>query len=469
MLETSKTQSINRLLSQVRQAVDTGNFERAVEIAEIAVNLAPNEANTWNALGVALRASGRPQSALLMYRRAFDVAGQQPTTFGGNFANALTDLGRFEEAIAWHENVVGNIPSSHGWNNFGRTLRKAARYERALEAYEESIRLNSENYDSQFGRAMALLALGDYARGWPAFEFRMRLPEFRAKYYPPDDTPYWDGRPLPADSALFIWPEQGFGDSILSTRFLPLIRKHVGRILLGVKPELKRLFQGLSCIDELVQLGEAIPAHTAHAPIMSLARHVMTSLGDLPPPIPFHVPAEATEKVAPLLARAEGRTKVGIVWSGSHTFSENSTRAVKLERFLPLAEIPGVQLFSLQKGPKAQELADARVGAAIIDLAPYLSDFADTAAAVQALDLIIMTDSSVAHLAGSLSKPVWNLLSHATYWLYLQERSDSPWYPSMRLFRQPSPGDWDSVFCSVKSELAIFSEQTTAAAGDGKK
>ena len=158
-------------------------------------------------------------------------------------------------------------------------------------------------------------------------------------------------------------------------------------------------------------------------------------------------------RVSHLLALGQKRLKVGIIWSGNVAFFNNRKRAVDVTRFLPLAEIPGVQLYSLQKGPRENDLAACGADELILKLGPELNDFSETAAVLKQLDLVIMTDSSVAHLAGSLGVPVWNLLSRSAYWLYLTEREDSPWYPSMHLFRQPKAGDWDSVFNKVKSAL----------------
>ena len=166
--------------------------------------------------------------------------------------------------------------------------------------------------------------------------------------------------------------------------------------------------------------------------------------------------------MAPLIARAGKRLKVGIVWSGSVTFKANAQRATGLDRFLSFAEVPGVQLFSLQKGPRASELAASGARNFIVDLGSQCEDFADTAAAVEALDLVIMTDSSVAHLAGSLGKPVWNLLPFAAYWLYGQDPERTAWYPTMRLFRQGAPGDWDPVFAAARSALAEFAQVAAA-------
>lgn len=446
-------------LSLIEQAVSRDDFEEAVTLAERLVSAEPRSAQAWNALGLALRASGRAQSAIACYRRALDLEKDRNISIFGNFANALKDLGRLEEAIALHTEVVARGPSPQAWGNLGVALRHAARYHEALAAYDQAVQLAPHNPDLQCDRAQVLLALGDYARGWPSFEWRMQSRELRDLMQQPFPRPFWDGRPLPG-ATLIVWPEQGYGDFIFSARFLPIVRNLVGRIVLLIKPELERLFQGFPGVDELVRVGTTVPKHAAHAPIMSLARHVMTTADQIPPPAVFRVPIAATMKVAPILARAGDRFKVGIVWSGSITFKGNAERSVTLERFLTFAELPGIQLFSLQKGAPASELGAAHAGKFVIDLAPHLSDFADTAAAIQGLDLIIMTDSSVAHLAASLGKPVWNLLPYHAYWLYLERRADSPWYPSMRLFRQQAPADWGGVFSVAKQELARTIEES---------
>jgi hypothetical protein len=253
-----------------------------------------------------------------------------------------------------------------------------------------------------------LLRLGRHAEGWPEFEWRWRLPDMGPM--PSYRTPAWNGAPV--SGTVIVWPEQGFGDAILSARFLPGLRERVGRFVLGVKPELSRLFSELAGVDTLVAMGARQPAHVAHASMMSLPGFAMRDPRDLPPPpARLHIPAEARARLAPVIAQAGRRLKVGIVWSGSVTFKANAQRATGLDRFL-------------------------------------------TAAAVDLLDLVIMTDSSVAHLAGSLGKPIWNLLCYAPYWLYGVAGSETPWYPSMRLFRQTTAGAWDPVFAAARTALA---------------
>ena len=200
-----------------------------------------------------------------------------------------------------------------------------------------------------------------------------------------------------------------------------------------------------------------IPQHYRCA-LMSLPEAFETSLDSIPPPAPLWVPGILPGQVANMIEAGKNRFRVGIVWSGNPAFHDNRRRAARLECFLPLAEAPGVQLYSLQKGEAERELADSGAQGLVPALGPYLEDFADTAAVIRQLDLIIMTDSGVAHLAGALGRPVWNLLPFNAYWLYLTQRADSPWYSSMRLFRQPRAGDWESVFKTVRSELAAAVE-----------
>ena len=441
-------------LKEVQAAIAARRHDEAVALAEKAVAEAPRSNEAWNALGVALRASGHPAAATGCYQRALDIAPSDLSAIA-NLANALKDLQRYPEAVSLHRRVVARQPTSTAWTNLGVALHDGGMLVDALAAFEQAIRIQPDNASAQFDRSQVLLRLGRFEEGWTAFEWRWRLPD--RPPMPNYPTPRWDGAPLAG--TVLAWPEQGFGDAILSVRFLPALRARVRRVALGCKPELLRLFSGLAGVDELVAIGAAAPSHAAHVPFMSLPGMAMKSFADLPPPAKLHVPPEARARLAPLVATAGNRLKVGIIWSGSVTFKGNAQRATPLERFLPFAEVPGVQLFSLQKGPRAEELAQSGARNYIVDLGRHLDDFADTAAAVEQLDLVLMTDSSVAHLAGSLGRPVWNLLPFMPYWLYLDGRSDTPWYPSMRLFRQKAPGAWDGVFAEARHALEELSRR----------
>jgi Flp pilus assembly protein TadD len=436
--------------AEILAAIEARRYPEAVALAEDAVRVGPARAEAWNALGVALRVSGDARAALACHRRALELSPESVVALV-NLGNAAIELDRVDEAVTALRRAVAKRPTAKHLMDLGHVLHDAGLFQDALAAFDAALRLEPDAARAHCERGQVLLRLGRHAEGWPEFEWRWRLPDMGP--LPSYRTPAWNGAPV--SGAVIVWPEQGFGDAILSARFLPGLRERVGRFVLGVKPELSRLFSELAGVDTLVAMGARQPAHVAHASMMSLPGFAMRDPRDLPPPpARLHVPAEARARLAPVIAQAGRRLKVGIVWSGSVTFKANAQRATGLDPFLTFADVPGVQLFSLQKGPRAAELAASGARNFVIDLASHCADFADTAAAVDLLDLVIMTDSSVAHLAGSLGKPIWNLLCFAPYWLYGVAGSETPWYPSMRLFRQTTAGAWDPVFAAARTALA---------------
>jgi ADP-heptose:LPS heptosyltransferase len=265
--------------------------------------------------------------------------------------------------------------------------------------------------------------------------------------------PRWQGEDL-SGKRLLLTTEQGFGDTILAARFIPLLaaRYPTGALQLVCKPELQRVLAGLPA-----QLLDAMPGAGSadyYCPLMSLMGMLGIDDHNVPPPTPLSIPAAAREKFTWLAGHAPGRRKVGIVWSGSLTFKDNAKRAAGLEQFLALAELPHLQCYSFQKGPREEDLKTHAATPLICDLAPHLADFADTAAAVMHMDLIVMTDSSLAHLASSLGKPVLNLLQYKPYWLYGTDARMNAWYPAMRALRQQQPGEWSTVFAAAREILS---------------
>ena len=449
-------QAPRRPFDAILTAIDEKRYAEAVALAEEAVRQRPTAADPWNALGVALRVAGDPRAAMGCHRRALDLSPGSVAALV-NMANAAIELDRTDEAVALLRAVVALRPTAKHHADLGHVLHDAGLWADAVASFDAALRLEPENARARCERAQVLLRLDRHAEGWPEFEWRWRLPDMPPM--PRYETPQWDGRKI--DGAVIVWPEQGFGDAILSVRFLPALRARVGGFVLGAKPELLRLFAGLEGADAVVPLGTKQPRHAAHAPLLSLPAMTMRGPADLPPPAKLNVPQESRARLAPLIAAAGGDLKVGIVWSGSVTFKANAQRATPLDPFLTFAEIPGVRLFSLQKGPRAAELATSGARSFVVDLGRHCRDFADTAAAIEMLDLVIMTDSSVAHLAGSLGKPIWNLLPFAAYWLYGTAEDRTAWYPSMRLFRQQTPGAWAPVFEAARRALAEFPRHPT--------
>jgi len=442
-----------------------GRHPEALVLAETLTREKPRDPSAWNVLGVVARTMGQPAVAVGAYTRALEINPDHPAA-RSNIGNAWRDMQRFDEAINCHRAALAQAPSSASlWSNLGVALRDATRYEEALVAYEQALRLEPTNARILLDRGQVLLMLGHYERGWRDFEARWSLPELQPGRFA---KPAWDGSVRKTDT-LLLWPEQGFGDTILCARYVELARARVGSVTLVCQRELRRLFENLPGVDTLVIKGDALPPYDVHAPLMSLPRFFTPSLRHIPPPVRLTVASSARSKLTSLLEPHHDRLKVGIVWSGSLTFKNNRLRASTLDRFLDLMAVPGVRLYSLQKGPRSDDIQALGATSLVTDLAPLLEDFADTAAAIQSLDLVVMTDSSVAHLAGSLGKPVWNLLSKMPYWLYGPDGDNTRWYPSMRLFRQPHHGDWDGVFSEAKKALAIHRASMARSNGTGSR
>ncbi len=446
---TAEKLTAAELKVQLEVRLASGQAAGTVPAAEALVQATPDDPKAWTILGVALRANGQSGPSIVAYRRALSLNPEQGGVLS-NLGNALKDVGRLDEAVSAHYRAVKLEPkNATTWQNLGVALRERGDLRDSLAAFQHVIALTPDHVTAHTDRAQIHLMLGEFAEGWEEFEWRWKLAELKPPNY---RQPRWTGEDLP-DGTILIWPEQGFGDTLLGARYVPLVKERVGRVVVGCQKPLARLFRTIPGIDEVLVVGEKLPTFDVQCPYLSLPGVFGTDLDSVPPPVPLDVADEDRAKFEPVFAPYADKLKVGIVWSGSVTFKGNHLRSASIDRFLPFAEVPGVQLFSLQKGPRAPDLDQIHGRSIIVDLAPHLDDFACTAAAIEGLDLVIMTDSSVAHLTGALGKPVWNMLAYVPYWLYLRERSDSPWNPSMRLFRQPRPGDWDSVFSEVREAL----------------
>lgn len=433
-------------------------FAEAVPLYQQLLHSVTNDFLIWGNLGIALRHLHHYAAAAACLKRADEL---MPHSSGilFHYGYCLTFLDRKAEALEAFARALRLAPEDvNVMIYYAFALRTFGRDEEALALYDKAWKKSPDILDTLWSRTDVYLRLGRWKEAWKDFEARWKLGKGhlywkqaeREKLY---KSKRWTGEDL-AGKTLFVYEEQGFGDMMLFSRFLPLLHQRGARIIFRCDPALHRLFKDMPGITAFVTTDE--PALTAdyHVPLMSVPGLLGTEIATLPPPAPFHVPDAPPAEAAALLASGKDRFRVGIVWSGRDSFTGNAKRAVPFSRFLPLMEIPGVQFFSLQKGPREKELAESGLAGVVPALAPHLDNFADTAAVLKSLDLVIMTDSAVAHLAGSIGCPVWNMLPYCAYWVYLLDRADTPWYPSMRLFRQPEPADWDSVFAAVAAELA---------------
>ena len=385
--------------------------------------------------------------ALACYARALRNNPGDPGCLS-NLGNALKDFGDVDGAVKIHATAVARAPDNAGFRfNLAVALKEAGRLRAAVEQLDKCCDAAPDVARYRFDRALLHLQLGSYTEGWAGYEARWGLGEISLQHA----APRWRGEPFDGKT-LLVSLEQGFGDAIFASRFLPLVKQRGGRVVLQCRPQTRRLFADLLGVDDIVGPDDA-PLADLQCPLMSLPG-VFAATPDTAPPLPrLAVPQAAADKAAAMFANRRPGLRVGIVWSGSTTFAGNARRSVAFDRFLALANLSGVQLYSLQKGPPARELVESGAGPLVVDLGPALEDFADTAAVIRQLHVVVMTDSAVAHLAGSLDRPVWNLLDSVPYWLYGTKGSTTPWYPSMRLFRQGARGAWPAVFDRVAAEL----------------
>ncbi len=431
----------------------------AVECFESALRGKPDYAEVYHDLGTALRELGHIDQALDSLRRAIELKPEWAAAYN-SIGTMLIEMGKPEEAAENFRKALSIKPDyAEACSNLGNALVFLGRHGEALKSHELTLQINPDYASGHWNRSWALLLTGDFKQGWREYEWRWKCGVSVPRRF---SQPLWDGRPLNGKSIL-LHAEQGIGDTIQFVRYTGLVKQRGGTVLVECQPELMRLLTGRAGIDALIEYGGSLPDFDCHAAIPSLPGIFNTRLDSIPAPVPYlEPPAHSNPELYRLLAGGGGEYRVGIVWSGNTRFKHNHYRSCRLSDFGPLANIAGVRLFSLQKGDPASELMKGNCDMPVTDLGGVLGDFADTAAALNQLDLVITVDTSVAHLAGALARPVWLLLSFAPDWRWLLERTDNPWYPTMRLFRQTRLGDWRGVFDRVAELLASVVSRTQA-------
>jgi tetratricopeptide (TPR) repeat protein len=429
----------------------TGRLEQSIASYQRALALNPTFAPTLNNLGVTFTAAGRMDEAMACYHRALSLQPDYPDALN-NLGRALRERGQLDEAIACYRKALAGRPEfAEALSNLGNALRQQGRHAEAVACYRRAVALRPELPDPHNNLAHGLLALGELAQGWVEFEWRWKSAGFEPKRVFP--RPEWTGSDQSADTVLLVH-EQGYGDAIQFIRYVPLVGARCRRVLLECPADLIALFEGMPGIAELIARDQPLPEFDEYCTLLSLPRIFQTTLASIPSEVPY-LKAEAG-RAAAWSARlgADPRFKIGLAWAGSPIHTNDRNRSIAPAVLSPLGEIPGVVVHSLQKGA-ASPTQSLPTGMKIIDHTADLRDFADTAALIANLDLVISVDTAVAHLAGALAKPVWTLLPFAADWRWLIDRTDSPWYPTMRLFRQPSIGDWDSVVKQVAGALRL--------------
>ena len=436
-----------------RVAEDRGCVEEAAARYRLALCYQPQNASYHNNLGNALTVLSRTEEALACYQQAVRL---QPTeaVHHSNMANALTLAGRPEEAEAACREALRLRPGyADARHNLAITLAAQGRFEEALADNAAALRLEPEHAGARNCRALWWLQSSDFTRGWPEYEWRWQVRGVKRREF---TEPAWDGTPLNGKTIL-LYAEQALGDTIQFIRYAPLVKACGGTVIVECQPPLVRLLASCSGIDHLVPRGAPRLAFDVQAALLSLPGLFNTTPETVPARAPYLSPDPGLVAAWRTELGAVAGFKVGIAWQGSMTFAGDRLRSVPLRHFAALARVPGVRLYGLQKGPARDQIRALARDFAVTDLGGTLDEaagaFMDTAAVMMNLDLVVTTDTSIAHLAGALGVPVWVALSIGPDWRWLRDREDSPWYPSMRLFRQSCAHDWDDVFARMAAEL----------------
>lgn len=465
-----------------------GRLEEAIAHQQNAIALDPHDSNAYSNLALLCDAHGHSMAAIAAYQHALSLNPRSVTVFYNlgellgrqgdrsgaeacyrqaialdpacipayaNLAELLNRQGQTGAAIGCCRQILTLDPhSAQAHRQLGIALSDQGDLAAAQTCYEQALAIAPTDAETHFCLAELLLQQGQLRAGWAEFEWRRQLPALAPQSF---SQPLWDGSSF-AGRTLLIHAEYGFGDTLQFIRYAPLAALRGGHVVVQCQPALVRLLRSLPHIAQVVSQRDRLPAFDLHVPLLSLPHIFGTTLDTIPHQVSYLTglpPDDRSQNSLPP-ARSSTSLKVGIAWAGNPNYPADFSRSCTLAEFLPLLHLSAIAFYSLQKGDKRAELTQLPDPQRVIDLAERLQDFADTAAVMEQLDLIITTDTAVAHLAGTLNRPVWVLLAAVPDWRWLLHRRDSPWYPSMTLFRQTQPGDWAGVMAQVKAELSAI-------------
>ena len=468
--------TLEEVMSVALALLRSGRAGEAEPLCRLAVREAPGSAQAWFLLGTALQILGKPADAVPAYERTLEIDPDRLEAMN-NLGAALCAIGRVEEAVgtlgrvltirpdyADAHNNLGNVRQREGrfddaiacyraairhrpdyldaHHNLGNAQRAGGRPDLAIESYERALELSPDHPRVRLGRALAWLQMGDYARGWSEHEWRFRCPEHAIPGLP---GPRWAGAALEGRTIL-LHADSGLGDALMFIRYARDVADRGGDVVLACRRPLARLLKRSPGVRAVVTEGDDFPRFDVHAPLMSLPAILGATGPTGPDVVPYLVVEDRlVERFRRELAAIAG-PRIGIAWQGNPDFHRDAERSFRLELFEPLARDAGATLISLQKGHGADQIAALDGRFPVLDLGCRLDDLAETAAVMKNLDLVVTSDTSLAHLAGGLGVPNWIALGFAPDWRWQLGRDDSPWYPKTRLFRQRRFGDWGEVF-----------------------
>jgi tetratricopeptide (TPR) repeat protein len=426
--------------------VAKGQLQDASACYGHAVDFRPTYVDALSDWGAVLRRLGRLNDAEQALRRSLAIKADHLAALV-NLGAVLQEQGRHDEAIgSLSEALRLDARNPQALNNIGLALHASGHFAHALASFDAAVALQPDFGNGHWNRSLTLLLTGDFERGWDDYEWRWRSSDFPTPLRQ-FTQPAWTGEPLHGRTIL-VHAEQGLGDTIQFARYLGLVADRGGRIVLECPPELATLLADVEGVEQLVSYGQALPDFDVHSPLLSLPYVFKTRLDSIPP-----ADLRLRKGRVPPRLRMAPRPRVGLVWAGSPRNKIDRRRSMALQDLAPLSRLTGATLVSLQKGAAAAQLAAPPQGLDVLDVAPELSDFADTAAAVAELDVVVSVDTAVAHLAGALRAPVCLLLPAVPDWRWQLVGERTPWYSTMTLFRQSLAGDWDGVLGRLVAHL----------------
>jgi Flp pilus assembly protein TadD len=429
-----------------------GRLDEAEQYCNQVLSFDPADAVMYNCLANVKQEQGDYAAAEVAYQTALQHGAGKAEIYA-NLGNLFHAKGDFQQSLDWYKKSLALVPDSAATlASLGFLYFRYARFDEARDCFDQALQLEPDNHAVRWNRALLLLLLGEFRQGWQDYESRFKtvdtIRQFGRRH---SDKPRWTGENI-KDKTLLVYAEQGLGDTLQFCRYLPLIKERVGRLVFECQLPLSGLMKSLEGVDQLITPGEEME-YDVQIPLLSLPGLLSTDFENMPAEVPYlQADAEHLSKWHGII-NGSG-LKVGLVWAGNPKGLNDKRRSFDLQTLAPLAELENVTFYSLQKGEAGEQLRNPPAGLEIIDLGPQLEDFSDTAAAICQLDLVISVCTAVAHLTGALGRPAWTLLSYPADWRWFRDRQDSPWYPTMRLFRQSEMGDWVPVLERVAAELS---------------
>ncbi len=446
---------VGEVLQFAAERETAGRLDEAEALLGRVLQTVPKHPDALHLMGVVAFRKKHAEQAVRLMEQSLAGGGGRPHYYR-NLCEAYRYVGRYDEALSVGNRALALAPDDpQTLTNLAILHYARLELDRTIELCERAIKVDPKLPSAHFELSEALLLRGEFERGWNEYEWRYQIPG-AGKLMPKTDRPQWDGKPL-GNSTLMLIADQGFGDAIQFCRYIGWAAERAPNLVVACSPELRPIIEQFPQVLRTFDRWEKAGPFAAYCPLTGLPRLAGTRLDSIPAPVPY-LRAEAPliakwrERLTALLPR--GARRVGIVWAGRPTHNNDRNRSVPLATLAPLAQVPGVALVSLQKGPGQAQISRYFGTAPLISLGPELDNYRDTMAVLDQLDLIVTVDTSVAHLAAAMGRPVWVMLPYAPDWRWLLERPDSPWYPTLRLFRQSGPKRWDDVVARVIEALA---------------